>query len=120
MPDPTERCLVGRFPVRPDRDGRTIKILNVLDVFTREALVAETDRSIDADHVVRVLDKIAGERGFPKYLRFDNGSELVAFAVAGWCRFNDAGRSSSTRDRPWQMHGSSPNSRTSCASNSCG
>ncbi len=84
------------------RNGRTIKILNAIDEFTREALVAETDRSIDADHVVFVLDKIAGQRGFPKHLRFDNGPEFEAFAVADWCRFNEAETIFIDPGSPWQ------------------
>jgi putative transposase len=90
------------FQFDQTRDGRTIKILNVIDEFTREALAAETDRSIDADHVVNVLDKIAGERGFPKYVRFDNGPEFVAFAVADWCRFNEAETIFIDPGSPWQ------------------
>ena len=58
-------------------DGRNLKILNVIDEFTRESLSAKTDRSIDADHVVAVLDKIAGTRGYPVYLRFDIQDESV-------------------------------------------
>ena len=90
------------FQFDQTRDGRTIKILNVIDEFTREALSSETDRSIDADHVVAVLDKIAGERGFPKYLRFDNGPEFVAIAVADWCRFNQAETIFIDPGSPWQ------------------
>ena len=105
----------GAFcPIRPNvvwsadfqfdqtRDGRTIKILNVIVEFTSEALVAVTDLSIDADHVVRILDKIAGERGFPKYLRFDNGPEFVAFAIADWCRFNESETIFIDPGSPWQ------------------
>jgi putative transposase len=40
-------------------DGRTLKMLNVIDEFTREALAIEVDRSIDADGVVAVLDRLA-------------------------------------------------------------
>ena len=70
-------------------DGRTFKMLNVIDEFTRECLAIEVDRSIDADHVVAVLDRLAAERGgAPVYVRFDNGPEFVAHAVADWCRFN--------------------------------
>ena len=69
-------------------NGRTRKILNVIDEFTMEALATEVDRSIDADYVAHVLDKIAGERGYPEYLRFDKRSEFDSFAVADWCRFN--------------------------------
>ena len=47
-------------------------------------------RSIDADGVVAALDRIAVTRGAPAYLRFDNGPEFIAVAVADWCRFNNA------------------------------
>ena len=40
-------------------DGRTVKMLNVIDEFTREALAIEVDRAIDADGVVDVLDRLA-------------------------------------------------------------
>ncbi|UXA11579.1 IS3 family transposase [Mycobacterium sp. SMC-8] len=71
-------------------DGRTIKMLNVIDEFTREALAIEVARSIDADGVVEVLDRLALVHGAPVYVRFDNGPEFVAHAVADWCRFNSA------------------------------
>jgi putative transposase len=83
-------------------NGKTLKILNVIDEFTREALATEVDRSIDADHVVAILDKIAGERGYPAYLRFDNGPEFVAFAIADWCRFNAATTIFIDPGSPWQ------------------
>jgi putative transposase len=62
-------------------DGRTIKMLNVIDEFTREALAIEVDRSIDADGVVDVLDRLALTHGAPHYVRFDNGPAFVAHAV---------------------------------------
>jgi hypothetical protein len=40
-------------------DGRTLKMLNVIDEFTREALAIEVDRAIDADGVVAVMDNLA-------------------------------------------------------------
>jgi putative transposase len=67
----------GDFQFDQTRDGRIIKILNVIDEFTREALVTEVDRSIDADRVVALLDKIAGERGYSAYVRFDIQDESV-------------------------------------------
>jgi len=71
-------------------DGRTLKLLNVVDEFTRECPVIVVDRSIDADRVVATLEQLAFERGGPpRYIRFDNGPEFVAHAVADWCRFND-------------------------------
>ena len=91
---------VGAFsPIRPNvvwamdfqfdttADGRQMKLLNIVDEFTRECLAIEVDRSIDADHVVAVLDRIALQRGVhPVYVRFDNGPEFVAHAIDDWCR----------------------------------
>ena len=71
-------------------DGRTLKMLNVIDEFTREALAIHVDRRIDADGVVAVLDKLALQRGAPTYVRFGNGPEFIAHAVNDWCRFNSA------------------------------
>ena len=73
-------------------DGRTLKMLNVIDEFTREALAIEVDRGIDADGVVDVLDRLALKHGAPHYVRFDNGPEFVAHGrCSDWCRFNGAG-----------------------------
>ena len=62
-------------------DGRTLKMLNVIDEFTREALAIDVDRGIDADGVVDVLDRLVLHHGAPHYVRFDNGPEFVAHAV---------------------------------------
>ncbi|MGB3673691.1 MAG: IS3 family transposase, partial [Candidatus Nanopelagicales bacterium] len=83
-------------------DGRTIKMLNVIDEFTREALSIEVNRSIDADGVVEVLDRLAAQRGAPVYVRFDNGPEFVAHAVNDWCRFNGTGSLFIDPGSPWQ------------------
>jgi putative transposase len=83
-------------------DGRTLKMLNVIDEFTRECLAIEIDRSIDADHVVAVLDRLAVQRGAPVYVRFDNGPEFVAHAIADWCRFNHTGSLFIDPGSPWQ------------------
>ena len=84
-------------------NGRTIKMLNVIDEFTRECLTIEVDHSIDADQVVAVLDRLVAERGVaPVYTRFDNGPEFVAHAVADWCRFNDCDSVFIDPGSPWQ------------------
>jgi len=69
-------------------DGRQLKLLNVIDEYSRECLAIDVDRSINADDVVRCLERLAGQRGAPVYVRFDNGPEFIARAVADWCRFN--------------------------------
>jgi putative transposase len=73
-------------------DGRTLKLLHVVDEHTREALAIRVARSIDADHAVRVLDQIVRERGTaPELVRMDNaprdGSQRGRRLVpAGWLR----------------------------------
>jgi len=62
-------------------NGRKLKMLTVLDEFTRECLRIEPDRSIRADKVVEILGRIFEQFGSPAYLRSDNGSEFIADKV---------------------------------------
>jgi len=83
-------------------DGRTVKMLNVIDEYTRECPAIVVDRSIDADAVVATLDRLAAQRGAPRFVRFDNGPEFIANAVADWCRFNDVDSVFIDPGSPWQ------------------
>jgi len=84
-------------------DGRTLKLLHVVDEHTREALAIRVARSIDADHAVKVLDRIVRERGSrPELVRMDNGPEMTANALRDWCRFGGSGRSYIEPGSPWQ------------------
>lgn len=59
-------------------------------------------RCIDADDVMTALDKVAGERGAPTYIRLDNGPDFIANVVADWCRFNATGIIFIDRGSPWR------------------
>jgi putative transposase len=83
-------------------DGRALKLLNVVDEFTREALVMLVERSIDADRAVNVLDRLAAERGSPELLRCDNGPEMTAHALRDWCVLSKAGTAFIEPGSPWQ------------------
>lgn len=65
-------------------DGRTLKILPVVDEFTRECVVMVAGRSLAAKDVVAALARAAKERGMPGHLRSDNGPEFIAEKVKGW------------------------------------
>lgn len=82
--------------------GRTLKILHVVDEFTRESLSDLAACSIDADATVAVLDKIAAARGFPQFIRCDNGPELTANALRDWCRFTGTSTSYIEPGSPWE------------------
>lgn len=83
-------------------DGRTLKLLNVMDEYAREYLAIDVARSIDADDVVTCLDRIGDQSGAPGYVRFDHGPEFIAYAGAGWCRLNGTGTVFIDPGSPWQ------------------
>jgi putative transposase len=90
------------FQFDTTEDNRTLKLLNIVDEFTRECPAIVVERSIDADAVVATLDRVAFERGAPTFVRFDNGPEFIANAVADWCRFNGVGSIFIDPGSPWQ------------------
>jgi putative transposase len=84
-------------------DGRILKLLNVVDEHTREALAITVERRLDADATVAVLDRLVAERQTaPRFIRCDNGPELTANALRDWCRFTGAGTSYIEPGSPWQ------------------
>ncbi len=66
------------------QNSRRLRTLNVVDDFTREALAMEVDTSITGSRVVCVLDRIVDERGLPKTVVMDNGTELTSLAMLAW------------------------------------
>lgn len=67
-------------------DGRTFRTFNIIDDFNREALWIEIDTSLPAQRVIRVLDQLATERGYPQIVRSDNGPEFIAQTISDWTR----------------------------------
>lgn len=64
--------------------GKRLRILAVIDEFTRENLALLVDRSMTSDKVVDLLDWLFLVYGKPQHLRSDNGPELVAHRVQDW------------------------------------
>jgi putative transposase len=64
--------------------GRAVRVLGIVDTFTRECLALEVDTSFASPRVTRVLDAIIAERGRPQRLRMDNGSELTSRHFLSW------------------------------------
>ena len=67
-------------------DGRAIRMLVILDEFTRECLTIEVARSLRSEHVLECLGELFVQRGTPDYIRSDNGSEFTAYAVREWLK----------------------------------
>lgn len=58
-------------------DGRSIRVLNVIDDFNRGALGFEIEFSLPSERAIRTLKQIIGWRGKPSAIRCDNGSEYL-------------------------------------------
>ena len=65
-------------------DGRRFRILTVVDDCTRECLALVADTSLSGARVARELDRLMGDRGKPKMVVSDNGSELTSNAILAW------------------------------------
>ena len=65
-------------------NGRMIRILSVVDAFTRECLVLEADTSLGSSRVTRALDRLIEQRGQPENVRSDNGPEFTSRRMLGW------------------------------------
>ena len=64
--------------------GRMVRILSVVDAFTRECLALEADTSLGSGRVTRVLDRLIEERGRPENVRSDNGPEFTSRRMLAW------------------------------------
>ncbi|WP_407117037.1 IS3 family transposase [Bradyrhizobium sp. LMG 9283] len=65
-------------------DGRRFRILTVVDDCTRECLALVADTSLSGARVARELDRLITERGKPKTVVSDNGTELTSNAILTW------------------------------------
>ncbi len=66
-------------------NGRGIRILTVVDGFTRECPAIEVGVSLGSRRVTRVLERVIAGRGTPQSLRCDNGPEFTSRHFIGWC-----------------------------------
>ena len=83
-------------------DGRTLKLLHVVDEHSREALEILVERTIDADMVVCVLDRLAARHGPPVFIRMDNGPEMTANAIRDWCLTSGSDTCYIEPGSPWE------------------
>lgn len=72
------------FVMDRTEDCRRMKLLTVVDEYTRECLAIEVARSLTAHDVTRVLERLFAERGAPAHVRSDNEPEFIAAAVRRW------------------------------------
>ena len=83
-------------------DGRALKILAVVDEFTREALAIAVGYRMTAVQVMWVLARAFKSGGWPEYLRSDNGPEFVAEALETWLKGRGVVTHHIDPGSPWQ------------------
>ena len=65
-------------------DGRKLRMLTVVDCYTRECLAIDLGQSLRGDDVVSSLSRICAERGLPQTIKTDNGSEFISKVLDKW------------------------------------
>ncbi len=87
-----------------DRDaaGRRLKLLTLMDEFTREGLAIRVGRAFRAAQVKEVLREVGTRRGYPEFLRSDNGSEFIAGIIKEFLVKNQIKAAYIEPGSPWQ------------------
>ena len=83
-------------------DGKPVRLLTVVDEYTRECLAIHVGRSLRSPHVIECLGDLIVQRGVPEHLRSDNGPEFTARAVRLWLPPLGATTLFITPGSPWE------------------
>jgi putative transposase len=83
-------------------DGKALRILTVMDEFTREGLAIDVALTTSAERVIGVLSALVAQHGAPAHLRSDNGAEFVAVTVQSWLAQSGVQTLYIERGKPWQ------------------
>jgi putative transposase len=83
-------------------DGRKLRLLTVVDEFTRECLAIEVARHLPSAAVIPVLARVLARRDRPAFMRSDNGSEFIAQALCAWLYAQPIDTHHIDPGSPWQ------------------
>jgi len=83
-------------------NGQILKLLTVIDEWTRECLAIDVAGGIRSGRVIEVLAQLVSVHGTPRYLRSDNGPEFVACAILRWLQASDIETAFIDPGKPWQ------------------
>lgn len=90
------------FAMDSTEDGRRMKIMPIIDEYSRECLSIDVERSITSGEVVATLERLFSERGAPSFIRSDNGPEFVARALKSWLAAAGVGTLYIEPGSPWE------------------
>lgn len=89
VPEKSNECWSMDFMHEQLSDGRSVRLLNVIDDFNREALAIEVDFSLPASRVVQTLEQLIEWKGKPTAIRCDNGPEYTSNVLISWANTQD-------------------------------
>lgn len=72
------------FVLTRTAEGRAVRLLTMMDEYTRECLAIRVERKLSSEEVIETLTDLFVQRGVPSYLRSDNGPEFVAQPLREW------------------------------------
>ena len=84
------------------RDGRPLKILSIIDEYSRECLMLKVSRRLKSADVIDGLNEVFVARGIPEHIRSDNGSEFIAESVRNWLGILDVKPLYIEPGSPWE------------------
>ena len=90
------------FVMTRTHDGRAVRMLTVIDEYTRECLAIDVERRMNHQSVLWRLCELFVERGAPDYIRSDNGAEFTAEAVREWLGKLGVGTAYIEPGSPWE------------------
>ena len=82
--------------------GSTLKMLTMLDEYTRQCLAIRVERQIRSGQVLATLWQAMMQYGIPEHIRSDNGTEFIAGKIQRWLRFNQIKTLYIEPGSPWQ------------------
>ena len=92
-------CSTGTIPTKAQRanhvwtwdfisdrtdNGGKLRILSIIDEYSRECLALHVARQLTAADLIKVMEELVAQRGAPAHIRSDNGSEFVARTLQAW------------------------------------
>jgi len=83
-------------------EGRPLRLLTVIDEFTRESLAIEVSRRLTSEDVLECLTRLFLSRGLPEHIRSDNGPEFTAGVVRAWLAELGVGTLFIEPGSPWE------------------
>lgn len=83
-------------------DGRSFRILNIIDEYSKECLASFVKRRVNSQDVILVLAELFLKKGIPKYIRSDNGPEFIAKRLVEWLNLLEVSPLFIQPGSPWE------------------